>query len=53
MLGIGGTPGLRDDAWRHVEGLSCPVLAVDVPSGIDVDGATVPAGGGPCAPRRP
>jgi hydroxyethylthiazole kinase-like uncharacterized protein yjeF len=45
MLGIGGTPGLRDDAWRHVEGLSCPVLAVDVPSGIDVDGATVPAGG--------
>nr|CAA9356777.1 MAG: NAD(P)H-hydrate epimerase / ADP-dependent (S)-NAD(P)H-hydrate dehydratase [uncultured Nocardioidaceae bacterium] len=45
VLGIGGSAGLRDDAWRHVEDLSAPVVAVDVPSGIDVDGGTLPAGG--------
>lgn len=38
ILGIGGRPGLRDDAARAVERLSgALVVAVDVPSGIDVD----------------
>jgi hydroxyethylthiazole kinase-like uncharacterized protein yjeF len=45
ILGIGGSAGLRDDAWRHVRDLRAPVVAVDVPSGIDVDGATLPADG--------
>lgn len=38
IVGIGGRPGLRPDAvaaLAHVEGV--PVVAVDVPSGIDVD----------------
>ncbi len=38
ILGIGGRPGLRDDAARAVERFAgVPVVAVDVPSGIDVD----------------
>lgn len=42
ILGIGGRPGLRDDAARAVERLSgVPVVAVDVPSGIDVDSGRV------------
>jgi hydroxyethylthiazole kinase-like uncharacterized protein yjeF len=45
VLGIGGTPGLRDDAWRHVSAVTAPVVAVDVPSGVDVDGGTLPPGG--------
>jgi hydroxyethylthiazole kinase-like uncharacterized protein yjeF len=45
VLGIGGTAGLRDGAWRHVAALTSPVLAVDVPSGVDVDGGTLPADG--------
>jgi hydroxyethylthiazole kinase-like uncharacterized protein yjeF len=45
VVGIGGEPGLRDTAWRHVEQLTAPVVAVDVPSGVDVDGATLPADG--------
>ena len=38
IVGIGGRPGLRPDAVAalgHVKGV--PVVAVDVPSGIDVD----------------
>lgn len=38
IVGIGGRPGLRDNAQaalRAVEGV--PVVAVDVPSGVDVD----------------
>ncbi|MBM7518928.1 NAD(P)H-hydrate epimerase [Nocardioides nitrophenolicus] len=38
IVGIGGRPGLRPeavDALAHVEGI--PVVAVDVPSGVDVD----------------
>ncbi|CAM3796895.1 NAD(P)H-hydrate dehydratase [Nocardioides zeicaulis] len=38
IVGIGGRPGLRDDAARAVERLAgVPVVAVDVPSGLDVD----------------
>lgn len=38
ILGIGGRPGLRDDAARVLERLAgVPVVAVDVPSGLDVD----------------
>jgi hypothetical protein len=45
ILGIGGSAGLRDDAWRHVQDLGAPVVSVDVPSGIDVDGGTLPGDG--------
>jgi hydroxyethylthiazole kinase-like uncharacterized protein yjeF len=45
ILGIGGSAGLRDDAWRHVQDLEAPVVSVDVPSGIDVDGGTLPGDG--------
>jgi len=41
ILGIGGTPGLRHEAAAAVAAVSrlrIPVVAVDVPSGIDVDG---------------
>jgi len=41
ILGIGGTPGLRPEAAAAVEAvarLGIPMVAVDVPSGIDVDG---------------
>src|SRR5262245_2506697 len=40
IVGIGGKPGLRPDALEQVETierLGVPVVAVDVPSGIDVD----------------
>lgn len=44
IVGIGGRPGLRADA---VEALAAwptvPVVAVDVPSGVDVDTGEVPA----------
>ncbi|GLZ76579.1 bifunctional NAD(P)H-hydrate repair enzyme [Actinorhabdospora filicis] len=42
ILGIGGRPGLREDAAAIVEGLTAPVLAVDLPSGVDVDTGDVP-----------
>lgn len=45
VVGIGGQPGLRGPAvtWRQVLEDERPyVVAVDVPSGVDVDGATVP-----------
>lgn len=38
IVGIGGRPGLRPDAVAALEHLSgVPVVAVDVPSGVDVD----------------
>src|SRR3954469_11566000 len=38
ILGIGGSGGLRGDAARVVEALAgVPVIAVDTPSGVDVD----------------
>lgn len=43
VVGIGGRPGLRDDAraaFASVDGV--PVVAVDVPSGVDVDSGEVP-----------
>lgn len=45
IVGIGGSPGLRPpaDAWREILAAERPfVIAVDVPSGVDVDGATLP-----------
>ena len=45
IVGIGGSGGLRPDAagvWEQVRRLRCPVVAVDVPSGIGVDDGTVP-----------
>lgn len=37
IVGIGGQPGLRGRAEHVVESLTAPVVAVDVPSGLDVD----------------
>lgn len=38
IVGIGGRPGLRPDAVAALEHFTAvPVLAVDVPSGVDVD----------------
>ncbi|KRB78077.1 carbohydrate kinase [Nocardioides sp. Root190] len=38
ILGIGGRPGLRPDAVAALEAVAgVPVVAVDVPSGVDVD----------------
>ena len=40
IVGIGGSPGLRPEARRHVDEVArqhIPIVAVDVPSGIDVD----------------
>ncbi|WP_062303790.1 NAD(P)H-hydrate epimerase [Demequina subtropica] len=45
FAGIGGRPGLPDDAWsllgRAVEA-GLPIVAVDVPSGIAADSAALP-----------
>ncbi|MFA6575009.1 MAG: NAD(P)H-hydrate dehydratase [Nocardioides sp.] len=43
ILGIGGRPGLPDtaiDALRHLVGI--PMVAVDIPSGVDVDTGETP-----------
>ena len=48
IVGIGASGGLRPDAaaaWAGVRALGCPVVAVDVPSGIGVDDGRVD---GPC-----
>ncbi|MGB0102376.1 MAG: NAD(P)H-hydrate epimerase, partial [Nocardioides sp.] len=38
IVGIGGRPGLRPEAQAAVEGVAgIPTVAVDVPSGVDVD----------------
>ena len=37
VLGIGGRPGLADAAAAVFAGLDAPVVAVDVPSGVEVD----------------
>lgn len=38
IVGIGGRPGLRDDAVAALAALDgVPIVAIDVPSGIDVD----------------
>ena len=38
IVGIGGLPGLRENAQRALEAVSgVPVVAVDTPSGVDVD----------------
>ena len=37
ILGIGGRPGLRDDVASLVAQARAPIVAVDVPSGIEVD----------------
>lgn len=45
VVGIGGRPGLREPARSHVEAARTAevyVVAVDVPSGVDVDGAGAP-----------
>ncbi len=41
VVGIGGRPGLADDIADLFAGLDAPVVAVDVPSGIDVDSGRV------------
>ncbi len=48
IVGIGASGGLRPDAetaWQRAGGWHCPVVAVDVPSGIGVDDGRVD---GPC-----
>lgn len=45
IVGIGGRPGLRPDALAAVRAVAetgAPVLAVDVPSGVDVDTGAAP-----------
>jgi ADP-dependent NAD(P)H-hydrate dehydratase / NAD(P)H-hydrate epimerase len=41
IVGIGGRGGLKERAAGLVAGLAAPVVAVDVPSGIDVDSGEV------------
>ncbi len=42
IVGIGGRPGLRDDAQAALARFpGVPVVAVDVPSGVDVDNGTL------------
>jgi hydroxyethylthiazole kinase-like uncharacterized protein yjeF len=46
IVGIGGRPGLRPDALaavRAAEEHDVPIIAVDVPSGVDVDTGETPA----------
>ena len=41
IVGIGGRPGLRPEAQAALDLFAgVPVVAVDVPSGVDVDGGT-------------
>jgi hydroxyethylthiazole kinase-like uncharacterized protein yjeF len=46
VVGIGGEPGLRDpvpDLLSAAGAVGALVVAVDVPSGVDVDGGTLPS----------
>ncbi|MEV8374559.1 NAD(P)H-hydrate dehydratase [Kribbella sp. NPDC056861] len=46
IVGIGGRPGLRGralDVVRAVEEQGVPIIAVDMPSGVDVDSGETPA----------
>ncbi len=46
VVGIGGRPGLKPEALEAVrlaEQYRVPVVAVDIPSGVDVDSGEVPA----------
>ncbi len=45
LVGLGGTPGLREPAASLVAGLPAgvPVVAVDLPSGVDPDTGETPA----------
>ena len=48
IVGLGGSPGLREPAAGLVAGLDAlsprpAVVAVDLPSGVDADGGTTPA----------
>lgn len=46
VVGIGGRPGLREPAaswYEHARREGAYIVAVDVPSGVDVDAATLPA----------
>ncbi len=42
IVGIGGKPGLKPEAAAVLDQLSAPIVAVDVPSGIDVDTGACP-----------
>ena len=47
VVGIGGKPGLREPVpalLSAADAAGALVVAVDVPSGVDVDGGTLPAG---------
>ena len=47
VLGIGGRPGLPDDLAALIDGAVArriPILAVDLPSGVDTDTGQAPAG---------
>ncbi|GAA3841836.1 bifunctional ADP-dependent NAD(P)H-hydrate dehydratase/NAD(P)H-hydrate epimerase [Saccharothrix violaceirubra] len=37
IVGLSGRGGLRPDAVAHVERVTAPILAVDLPSGLDAD----------------
>ncbi|MGD9483688.1 NAD(P)H-hydrate dehydratase [Streptomyces sp. TRM70308] len=37
ITGIGGRGGLRENAARLLDGVTAPILAVDLPSGVDAD----------------
>lgn len=45
IVGIAGKGALRPDAAAHVAAAACPVVAVDLPSGVDPDTGAVD---GPC-----
>ncbi|WP_062378492.1 NAD(P)H-hydrate epimerase [Demequina pelophila] len=57
FAGIGGRPGLPDDAWNLLGRASCwslPIVAVDIPSGLAADSSEVPPRGpGDCAESPP
>ncbi|MGH3910790.1 MAG: NAD(P)H-hydrate dehydratase [Pseudonocardiaceae bacterium] len=40
IVGLAGKGGLRPEAARHVEAVRAPIIAVDAPSGVDLDTGT-------------